>query len=81
MLSRSDLVYAGRLAKDSGYVIGMEQVQTGSDSDGNPVYDTQNRIGTVLIAQFRTPDLREKCAQLEAQLQYVAMMTGTEMEV
>lgn len=81
LISRSDLVYAGQLTKDSNYVIGAEQVQTGTDDEGNPVYEMRDKIGTVMIAEFRQPDLREKCAQLEAQLQYMAMMTGTEMEV
>ena len=80
LISRSDLVYAGQLTKDSNYVIGAEQVQTGTDGDGNPVYEMRDKIGTVLIAQFRTPDLREKCAELEAQMAYLAMMTDVEME-
>lgn len=80
LVSRSDLVYAGQLTKNSNYVIGSEQVQSGTDDDGNPVYETQNVTGTVLIAQFRMPDLREKCAELEAQMAYLAMMTDVEME-
>lgn len=79
--SRSDLVYAGRLTRDTNYIIGTEQVQTGTDDEGSAVYETQDKIGTVMIAEFRQPDVRERCDALEAQLQYVAMMTGTDMEV
>lgn len=80
-ISRTDLVYAGRLQEDENYIIGTEQVQTGTDESGNPIYDTQDVSGTVMIADFREPDLREKCAELEAQTNYLAMMTGVDMEV
>lgn len=82
ILTRSDLVYAGRLAKDDNYVIGTEQVQTGTDSEtGDPIMDTRDVTGTVMIAEFRIPDLREQLAATEAKLEYVAMMSGIEMEV
>jgi|GEM_PF-3132447 len=58
LLIRSDLVYAGRLTKD-----------------------TAHEAGTVMIAEFRTPDVREQLAVVEAKLAYVAMMTDVEMEV
>lgn len=82
ILTRSDLVYAGRLAKDDNYVIGTEQVQTGADLETNePVMETQDVIGTVMIAEFRAPDLRDKVTELEAQVAYMAMMSNIEMEV
>ena len=60
ILTRSDLVYAGRLAKDDNYVIGTEQVQTGTNPESSdPIMETQDVIGTVMIAEFRAPDLRE----------------------
>ena len=72
ILTRSDLVYAGRLAKDDNYVIGTEQVQTGTDSEtGDPIMDTRDVTGTVMIAEFRIPDLREQLAATEAKLEYV----------
>lgn len=79
--TRSDLMYAGRLAQDDNYVIGTESVQNGVDDAGEPVYNTQDVIGTVLIAEFRMPDLREKLAEMEAKLEYVAMMSNVDMEV
>lgn len=82
ILTRSDLVYAGRLMEDDNYVIETENVQNGTDeATGEPIYNTQDVIGTVLIAEFRTPDLREKLAEVEAKLEYMAMMSGIEMEV
>lgn len=81
-LTRSDLVYAGRLAVDDNYVIGSENVQVGTDeATGEPIYSTQDVTGSVLIAEFRAPDLREKLAEMEAKLEYVAMMSNVDMEV
>lgn len=59
ILTRSDLVYAGRLTKDDNYIIGAEQVQTGTDPESSdPIMETRDVIGTVMIAEFRAPDLR-----------------------
>ena len=81
ILTRSDLVYAGRLAKDDNYVIGTEQVQTGTNPESrDPIMETQDVIGTVMIAEFRAPDLREQLAATQAQLAYVAMMGGIDLE-
>ena len=82
ILTRSDLVYAGRLAKDDNYVIGTEQIQTGTDPEtGEAVMETKDVVGTVMIAEFRVPDLREQLAETQAKLEYVAMMAGIETEV
>lgn len=81
ILTRSDLVYAGRLAKDDNYVIGTEQVQTGTDPESSdPIMETRDVIGTIMIAEFRVPDLREELAATKAQLAYVAMMGGIDLE-
>ncbi|MBE5990963.1 MAG: hypothetical protein E7247_01045 [Paenibacillaceae bacterium] len=53
--SRNDLVYAGRLAEQSDYVIGK-------DEDG--VTDIKE---DVMIAYFKTPDLNDRVAALEAE--------------
>lgn len=81
ILTRSDLVYAGRLTKDDNYVVGTEQVQTGTDPESSdPIMETRDVIGTVMIAEFRVPDLREELAATKAQLAYVAMMGGIDLE-
>lgn len=81
ILTRSDLVYAGRLAEDDNYIIGTEQVQAGTDTEsGEPITETRDVIGTVIIAEFRAPDLREQLAATEAKLEYVAMMGGIDLE-
>jgi len=82
LLTRSDLVYAGRLAVDDNYVIGVENAQVGTDeATGEPIYSTLDVTGSVMIAEFRTPDLREQLAAIEAKLEYMAMMTNVDMEV
>lgn len=75
--SRSDLVYAGRLQLDRNWVIGSEQYSVAGD--GPAVY--KDIIGTAIIADFREPDVREKLAEMNARLDYVAMMTDVDMEV
>ncbi|WP_455438012.1 hypothetical protein [Hungatella hathewayi] len=82
VLTRSDIVYAGRLTKDDNYVVGTEQVQTGTDPESNDsITETRDVIGAVMIAEFRVPDLRDKVTELEAQVAYMAMMSNIEMEV
>ena len=68
MASRTDLVYAGRMTRQKDYVIRVEKSQTGTDSEGNAVYEYKDITGTVLIAEFRLPDLREKYAALEEEV-------------
>lgn len=81
ILTRSDLLYAGRLTKDDNYVVGVEQVQTGTDPESSdPIMETQDVIGAVMIAEFRAPDLREQLAATQAQIAYVAMMGGIDLE-
>ncbi|PPK77489.1 hypothetical protein BXY41_11627 [Lacrimispora xylanisolvens] len=53
--AREDLVYAKRLTEESDYVIGK-------DEDG-----VTDRKADVIIAYFKTPDLQERVAALEAE--------------
>lgn len=80
IISRSDLIYAGRITLDDRHIIRAELVQAGLD-DAGVIYETNDITGPVMIAEFRTPDLREQVAALEAQLAYVAMMSNVDMEV
>lgn len=66
--SRTDLVYAGRLSRDASYVIGADD-------------NAEDVTGAVMIAEFRVPDLREELDTVRAQVDYIAMMTDTQMEV
>ena len=81
LISRTDLVYAGRLQEDDNYLIRTECIETGVDENQEPVYETRNVYGTVMIADFRQADVREQYAKLAAQVDYMAMMLDVEMEV
>ena len=81
MVSRTDLVYAGRMTKQKDYVIGAEKEETGADEDGNPIYTYKDVTGTARIAEFRLPDWREQYAELanevtNAQLAIVELYEG-----
>ncbi len=81
MVSRTDLVYAGRMTKQKDYVIGAEKEETGTDEDGNPIYTYKDVTGTAMIAEFRLPDWREQYAELanevtNAQLAIVELYEG-----
>lgn len=66
--SRVDLVYAGRLTKLSDQVVGVEQVKVGTDKETKePIYETKDIRGDVMIAVFKTPDLSERVSALETE--------------
>lgn len=68
LASRTDLVYAGRLTKQKDYVIRTEKEENGTDADGNTVYTYKDVTSTVMIAEFRLPDLREAYKSLEEEV-------------
>lgn len=83
LASRTDLVYAGRMTRQSDYVISTEKEEAGVDENGNPVYTYKDVTGTVMIAEFRLPDLREAYKSLEeeitnAQMAIVELYEGGE---
>ena len=80
-LTRSDLVYAGRITKDDNYIIGTEQVDTGNTTEsGDSVTETRDIVGTVMIVEFQAPGLREELEATKAQLAYVAMIANVDLE-
>lgn len=66
--SRTDLIYAGKLSKDTRYVVSISE-------------SGEETVETVIIAEFREPDVRERVNEIQAQLDYVAMMTDVQLEV
>lgn len=66
--SRTDLIYAGKLSKDARYVV-------------NVLESGEEIVETVMVAEFREPDMRERVNEIQAQLDYVAMMTDVQLEV
>jgi hypothetical protein len=76
--SRADLVFAGRLTKLSDQVIGTEQVKVGTDKETKePIYETKDIKGDVIIAVFKTPDLTERVAALEVENESLKATVGT----
>lgn len=73
MASRTDLVYAGRMTRQKDYVIGTEKEETGTDENGNTIYTDNDVTGTVMIAEFRLPDWREKYEALEKEVTNVQL--------
>lgn len=79
---RSDLVYAGKMTNQSGYVVNTKQVMIGENE-----YMEVDVKADVIIADFRKPDLNEQLAAAQirlditdARLSYMSMMSGIEME-
>lgn len=66
--SRKDLMYAGKISKDTKYVVSISE-------------SGEENVSTVIIAEFREPDVRERVNKLQSQLDYVAMMTDVQLEV
>lgn len=66
--SRTDLIYAGKLSKDVRYVVNISE-------------SGEKTVETVMVAEFREPDMRERVNEIQAQLDYVAMMTDVQLEV
>ena len=49
--TRADLRYTGKLTKQSNYVVGIEQTETGTDEEtGEPVYAVTDIKGDVMVA-------------------------------
>lgn len=75
---RSDLVYAGKLTKQSDQVIGSEQVQIGTDEETKePIYETKEIKGDVMTAYFRTPDLTETVKEQAAEIKSLRVTVDT----
>lgn len=66
--SRKDLMYAGKISKDTKYVVNISE-------SGDEI------VETVMMAEFRKPDVRERVNEIQAQLDYIAMMTDVKLEV
>lgn len=79
--SRDDLIYVGRLKELENYIVSTEMTQTGTNETSNePIYETNEIKKTVIIAEFRTPDLRDKVAALDARVAYLSMMSEIDFE-
>jgi hypothetical protein len=85
--TQNSLIYTGQMSLNSSFPIGIEQVQE-KDEVGNPKYINKEVMGEVVIVEYRTPSLqdevksqREQITGLNAQVAYLQMISGVEMEV
>ncbi|WP_346065659.1 hypothetical protein, partial [Lacrimispora amygdalina] len=79
---RGDLVYTGRINLRSDFPVRIEQKQTGTDDEGNPVFSNVEAMADVVIVEYRTPNIQDKVREqekqindLNAQVAYLQMMS------
>ena len=85
---KDNLFYTGKMDLRSDFPVGIEQRQTGVDDEGNPTYSNLEVMDDVVIVEYRTPSIQDEVKQLQeqnkvlnAQVAYLSMMSGFEMEV
>ncbi len=85
---RGDLVYTGEVKLKNDFPVGIEQKQTGTDDEGNPVYSNVEALVDVVIVEYRTPNIQDKIQSqaeeingLTAQVAYLQMINGITEEV
>ena len=85
---QGNLVYTGLPIFNPSFPVRIEQVQTGTGSEGKPIYKYEEIMDAVLIAEYRTPNIqdelkaqREQLNDLNAQVAYLQMMNGITAEV
>ena len=79
---RNDLVYTGKIALRSDFPVRIEQKQTGTDDEENPIYSNVEVTADVVIVEYRTPNIQDKVKEqdqqindLNAQVAYLQMMS------
>lgn len=85
---RGDLVYTGEVKLKNDFPVRIEQKQTGTDDEGNPIYSNVEALADVVIVEYRTPNVQDKVREQEkqingltAQVAYLQMMNGITEEV
>lgn len=85
---RGDLVYTGRINFRSDFPVRIEQKQTGTDDEGNPIYSNVEAMEDVVIVEYRTPNIQDKIREQEkqingltAQVAYLQMINDVTAEV
>lgn len=83
---KDNLVYTGRMALRSNFPVGIEQKQIGVE-DGKPIYSNVEIMDSVVIVEYRTPTIQDEVqaqkaqiVSLNAQVAYLSMMSGIEVE-
>ncbi len=76
---KDNLVYTGKMTFNAAFPIGIEQTKTGVNEEV---------LDAVVIVEYRTPTIQDEVKELQeqnkvlnAQVVYLSMMSGIEMEV
>lgn len=79
---RRDLIYTGKINFQSNFPVRIEQKQTGTDDEGNPVFSNVEAMADVVIVEYRTPNIQDKVrdqeqqiSDLNAKVAYLQMMS------
>lgn len=65
MEARSGYIYLDSLTKKKDYVIGTEQVEDGTDEEGETIYLNRDVTGTAMIAMLKKSDVRKQMDDLQ----------------
>ncbi len=57
---RKELVYTGEVKLKNDFPVRIEQKQTGTDDEGNPVFSNVEAMEDVVIVAYRTPNIQDK---------------------
>lgn len=80
--ARKGYIYLDSLTKQKNRVIATAQVVTGTNEEtGEPIYQNQEVTAAVMVVTLKRSDVRQAVEAMQAKVDYVAMMTGVEMEV
>lgn len=80
--ARKGYIYLDSLTKQKNRVIATAQVVTGTNEEtGEPIYQNQEVTAAVMVVTLKRSDVRQAVEAMQAKVDYVAMMTGIELEV
>ncbi len=71
---RDDLVYTGEVKLKNDFPVRIEQKQTGTDDEGNPVYSNVEALADVVIVEYRTPNIQDK---IQSQVEEIKSLRAT----
>ncbi|WP_277405507.1 hypothetical protein [Lacrimispora xylanisolvens] len=56
------------------FPVRIEQKQTGTDDEGNPVYSNVEALADVVIVEYRTPNIQDK---IQSQVEEIKSLRAT----
>lgn len=71
---RGDLVYTGGVKLKNDFPVRIEQKQTGTNDEGNPVFSNVEATADVVIVEYRTPNIQDK---IQSQAEEIKSLRAT----